>query len=295
MKLIDINSRPPLPAFGSKGSHLSNYRRVYEASESKVHESLSEYLEMYESLQCEHVIIKAKDVETTFGVKISNEEVAQFCREHGPRFIGWAGVDPNKGKIAVEELHYAVRELGLRGLNLQCFEHKTAINDPKMYQLYHACVELDIPVGIHCGVNFSTDCLISSGRPYLLDEVMVNVPGLRVLAAPPGWPWVHELIAVAWRHSNLYIGLSAVRPKYLTKVGSGYEGLVAYGSSVLQNQIVFGSAYPMQPLGRAVDEMKTLPLTEEVLRKWMYENSARLLRVSGTGKTACTAATVGAG
>lgn len=280
MKLIDFNSRPPIPAFQPNAAHLRNYRRVYQASEAEVQGGLADYLAAYERLGAERVVVKAKDVETTFGLKASNEAIAQFCAAHVPRFIGWAGVDPNKGDAAVRELRHAVRELGLRGLNLQCFEHRLAINDPKMYPLYQACVELDVPVNIHCGINFSTDCYMEHGRPLLLDEVMVNVPGLRVVASPPGWPWVHELIGVAWRHRNVHIAVSAVRPKYLAVSGSGYEGLIQYGNTVLQDRILFGTSYPMQPIERAVDELTALPLKDAVKEKWLYANAARFLGLS---------------
>lgn len=280
--MIDFNSRPPIPAFTPDATHLRNYRRVYQASEAEVTrdaggDALAAYLGAYERLGAAHVVVKAKDVETTFGIKASNEAVAAFCRTHGPRFIGWAGVDPNKGMAAVRELEHAVRELGLRGLNLQCFEHRLAINDKRMYPLYAKCVELDIPVNIHASINFSTDCLMEHGRPILLDEVMVHFPELRVVASPPGWPWVHELIGVAWRHSNLFIGVSAVRPKYLDVEESGYGALLRYGGSVLQDRILFGTSYPMQPIERAVEEALALPLKESVREKWLYGNAARFL------------------
>lgn len=280
MKLIDFNSRPPIPAFQPQAAHLRNYRRVYQASESAVEGGLAEYLAAYERVGAERVVVKAKDVESTFGLKVPNEAVARFCAEHAPRFTGWAGVDPHKGAAAVAELRTAVRELGLRGLNLQCFEHQLAINDPKMLPLYRACVELDIPVNIHCGINFSTDCLMEHGRPLLLDQVMVSVPGLRVVASPPGWPWVHELIGVAWRHANVHIAVSAVRPKYLAVPGSGYEALLQYGNSVLQDRVFFGTSYPMQPIERAVEEMMALPLKDGVKEKWLYRNAAKFLGIA---------------
>jgi predicted TIM-barrel fold metal-dependent hydrolase len=280
MKLIDFNSRPPISAYQPNADHLQNYRRVYRASEAQAGGSLQDYLQAYDRLKAARVVVKAKDAQSTFGVKTSNEDVAGFCSEHGSRYVGWAGVDPHKGETAVDELRYAVRELGLRGLNLQCFEHRLAINDPKMIRLYRACVELDIPVNIHCGINFSTHSLMEYGRPLLLDEVMVALPRLRVVASPPGWPWVHELVGVAWRHRNLYIGVSAVRPKYLAVPGSGYEGLLQYGNSVLQDQMIFGTSYPMQPIDRAVEELLALPLKDGVKEKWLYSNAARLLELA---------------
>ncbi|MSP88217.1 MAG: amidohydrolase [Alphaproteobacteria bacterium] len=280
---IEFGSKPPIPEFDKSGPHLANYRRVYNTSEDAVErlgvgpEALAKYLAMYDRLGARHVVVKARDLETTFGFRIANEDVAAFCHAHGPRFLGFAGADPHKGIVAIRELEFAVRELGLRGLNLQCFEHKLAINDKKMYPLYAKCIELDIPVNIHASINFSTDTLMEYGHPRLLDEVMVHFPDLRVCASPPGWPWVQELIGVAWRHKNVSIGLVAVRPRVLGIANSGYEPLLQYGNTILQDRIIFGSAYPMQPVERALAEIDALALKPEVRRKWVHDNAARFL------------------
>ncbi|GGF43018.1 amidohydrolase [Aliidongia dinghuensis] len=283
-RLIDWTSKPPLPETSIKAPHLKNYDRIYASTkpaprEETPEEALAAYLAAYDAAGASHVVIKARDLESTFGVKITNEDVAAFCARHGERFIGFAGVDPHKGPQALRELEHAVKELGLRGLNLQCFEHKLAINDPRLYPLYAKCVELDIPVNIHCGVNFSTESSMAFGRPYLLDEVMIAFPGLRACAAPPGWPWVHELIAVAWKHVNLTIGLVFVRPKYLTVPESGYGPLLQYGKKLLRDRIIFGSGFPTLPLASALAEIDELPIDDETKDLWRYGNAARLLRL----------------
>ncbi len=281
--IIDYGSRPPVPAFGPKGAqHLARYRQVYSSSESAAEAlqgDLGGYLAEYDKADVSHICVKARDLETTYGWRIRNEDVAAFCQSQGPRFIGFAGVDPNKGMTAVRELDHAIRNLGLRGLNLQCFEHKMAINDRRMYPLYAKCIELDIPVNIHCSINFATSTLMKYGHPLLLDEVMVDFPELRVCASPPGFPWVHELIGVAWRHANVSIGLVAVRPKYLAVAGSGYEPLLQYGRTVLKDRIIFGSAYPLGPIGRSIAEIKALPIDDDVRHLWLYENARRFLRL----------------
>ena len=282
--IIDYASKPPTREFNPpQTAHLQNYRRVYAGSESRVEKPLDEatalaqYLLSYKTLDAAHVVVKARDNETTFGLKVRNEDVAEFCRRHGPRFIGFAGVDPHKGMAAVRELETAVRELGLRGLNLQCFELKLAINDKRMYPLYAKCVELDIPVNIHCGINFSTASQMDYGRPIYLDEVMLHFPDLRVCASPPGWPWIEELIGVAWRHPNLHIGIVAVRPKLLALEDSGYRPLLAYGAKMLQDRILTGTSFPMQPVEQAYAEFDALPLPDAVRRKWLHGNAARFL------------------
>jgi predicted TIM-barrel fold metal-dependent hydrolase len=281
---IDYSSKPPLVEVSIKAEHLKNYDRIYSGDRpietTPGPEALRQYLDAYEAVNASYVVIKARDLETTFGVKISNKDVADFCRKHGSRFIGFAGVDPHKGMTAVRELEHAVKELGLRGLNLQCFEHKLHINDKLMYPLYAKCVELDIPVNIHCGINFSTQSMMAYGQPYLLDEVMIHFPELRVCAAPPGWPWVNELIGVAWKHPNLVIGLVFVRPKYLAVENSGYEPLLQYGKTLLQDKIIFGSGFPVLSISSALEEIENLPMSSEIKDKWLHGNAANFLRLS---------------
>jgi len=285
MGFIDFSSRPPLPELALPSSaHLVNYRRVYAASEAQVSkevgaEALVEYLASYDRLGAEAVVLKARDLTSTFGVKVANEAVAGFCRKYGGRFIGFAGVDPHKGMAAVRELEHAVRELELKGLNIQGFEHKLAINDKLLYPLYAKCVELDIPVNIHCGMNFSTATTFNYGHPAALDEVLVHFPELRVCASPPGWPWVNELLAVAWRHPNLWIGVVATRPKLLGVPNSGYEPLLQYGKTLLKDKMIFGSGYPMMRVERSLQELNALPLPEDVRRLWLAGNARAFLRL----------------
>ena len=283
--IIDFSSRPPVPALALPPStHLANYRRVYAASESLVapasdESALERYLAGYEALDARAVVIKARDLESTFGVKIANEDVAAFCAAHGERYIGFAGVDPHKGMDAVREFERAVRELGLRGLNLQCFEHRLAINDKRLYPLYAKCVELDVPVNIHCGMNFSTRTEMSYGHPSGLDEVLMHFPELRACASPPGWPWINELLAVAWRHPNLWIGMVAIRPKLLATPNSGYEPLLQYGKTLLKSRLLFGSGFPMMPVERSIGEIEALPIDDETRHRWLYANAADFLRI----------------
>ncbi|SAL39750.1 amidohydrolase [Caballeronia cordobensis] len=279
---VDFSSRPPSLQFDGPATHLANYRRVYEGTEreaavSKDVDPLADYLATYARLDARHVVLKARDLTSTFGVKIANEDVAAFCRAHGERYIGFAGVDPHKGDAAAAEFETAVRELGLRGLNVQGFEHKLCIDDPLLFALYAKCVELDVPVNIHCGTNFSTHTAMSYGHPAALDRVMMALPDLRVCASPPGWPWVQELLAVAWRHPNVWIGTLAVRPKLLATAHSGYEPLLQYGRTVLKKRMIFGSAFPMMPVDKALAEFDALPMPDAVREDWRGGNALDFL------------------
>ena len=85
---IDYGSTPPVPTLRKTAPHLSNYRRVYRASERAAQpaeaakpETLEDYLAGYERNNARHVVIKARDLESTFDFKVRNEDVAQFCKD----------------------------------------------------------------------------------------------------------------------------------------------------------------------------------------------------------------------
>lgn len=69
----------------------------------------------------------------------------------------------------------------------------------------------------------------------------------------------------------------SVRPEPLGLPNSGDEPLLQYGKSVLKSRHLFGSGYPMMPVGRSLDEMKALPLDDEVRDRWLYANAQEFL------------------
>ncbi|MFC4667518.1 amidohydrolase family protein [Seohaeicola nanhaiensis] len=281
--IIDYGATPPIPELSlPDGSHLANYRRVYATAEKAAERgelTLDQWFAVVDEAGIGLTVIKARDVETTFGGRVTNEAVADVVRAYPGRFIGFAGVDPNKGMTALRELEHAVTELGLKGLNLQCFENRLAIDDRRMYPVYAKCIELDIPVNLHVGVNFSLRSNPEFGRPMLLDKVLCDFPELRICASPPGWPWVEELLAVAWRHPNLSIGLVAMRPKLLGVENSGYGPLLQYGRTILKDRMIAGTAWPMLPMRRTIEEIRALPIEEDVADRWLGGNARSFLRL----------------
>ncbi|KAA0892687.1 amidohydrolase family protein [Pusillimonas sp. ANT_WB101] len=303
---IDYASIPPTATLGRNPSrHMANYEKVFAASLARAEDKaatevgneaddLAEYLRTYDELGIDRVVIRARDVETTFGIKVANETVAEFCHAHAPRFIGLASVDPHKGIAALREFEHAILHLGLRGLHLPCFEHKLAVNAKELYPLYAKCIELDVPVNVHVGMSFSSAVPMTYGLPRYLDEVMVHFPELKVVASVPAFPWILELIGVAWRHPNVHIALNAMRPKYLQTAGSGFEPLLQYGRTILKDRIICGSNWPLQPVRKYFDELEALPLEEGVLAGWVGGNAARLFKMDSTDIAEPTLQTTGA-
>src|SRR5258708_14890457 len=61
-------------------------------------------------------VLLAWDAETATGLPpLSNDSIAEIVRRYPRQFIGFASVDPHKGKVAVKEMERAIKDLGLAG------------------------------------------------------------------------------------------------------------------------------------------------------------------------------------
>ena len=78
-----------------------------------------EMANVYRDIDTMAVLLPTDD-ETVSGIPpIPHEYVADMVKRFPDTFIGFAGVDPWKGKAAIDELERAVKELGLRGAKFQ--------------------------------------------------------------------------------------------------------------------------------------------------------------------------------
>ena len=277
---------------------LANYANIFGKQKARALEFSAEELEQMESLPAEElerllreraekmVITLPQFVEQLDEAGVewgaidagSHEKTAEIVSRFPDRFIGTAVVNPNDGMKAVRELERAVKELGLKCFYASPYRYGIRANDKKFYPLYAKAIELGIPVFVYTTMTYRTDFPMDIGRPLYLDEVAMDFPEMRIVAGLGGWPWVPEMVGVARRHRNVYISTAGHRPKYLATPGSGWEMLMQFGNTLLQDRIVFASSwwtYAM-PIKEVIREMRALPLKEEVMKKWLYENALRL-------------------
>ncbi len=242
---------------------------------------VGEFVKQLDEMGVEKAVIFNLDEETPSGLKgLPNDYYADIVKQYPDKFIGVAGIDPLKGMAAVREIRRSY-DLGLRGIGVRPFMFGIPPHHAKMYPLYATCVELDIPIWFHMGINYSTNNM-EVERPIYLDIVAQDFPELKIIAGHGGWPWVPEMMAVARRNANVYLDIASIDPKYLGMPGSGWETLMLLGNSVLQDRILFASTWLF--MGRTIkqlaDGVMELPLKDSVKHKWLYGNAARLFGLS---------------
>lgn len=230
------------------------------------------FVEEIEQAGIEWGLVDSEDIDKT----------AAFVQRWPGRFKGMAMLNPFEGMHAVRELERAVRELHMVAFYASPFDWKINASNALFFPLYAKAAELDIPVFIYTAMNYNNELPMDIARPLYLDAVAMAFPELKIVADCGGWPWVPELVGLARRHPNVYIDTSSHRPKHLTTPGSGWEMLMQFGNTLLQDQIVFasGASDLGLPIGQIVEEMLALPLKDAVKEKWLYKNALRLFNLA---------------
>ena len=224
-------------------------------------------------------VLLAWDAETASGIPpVTNDSIAELVARHPDTFLGFASVDPWKGKAALQELRRAIGELGLRGLKLHPSAQGFAPNDQRFYPLYETAIDLGIPIlfhtgttGLGAGIPGGGGIKLGYSRPIFLDDVAADFPELTIVGAHPSWPWQDEMLAVAQHKTNVWIDLSGWSPRKwspeLTKAVLG----------PLQDRALFGTDYPFITFSKWLEAFQSHGPTPEVEDKVLRANACHLL------------------
>jgi predicted TIM-barrel fold metal-dependent hydrolase len=279
MRAIDVHMHVPDPP-----GHLAAKEKEDMAGYFGAGDMPGSPAEMYETYKALDIfgVIFSIDAESASGVPyIGNDYVAGVVRQYPDQFMGFASVDPWKGKTATQELERAVRELGLRGLKLHPTTQAFFPNDTRFYPLWETASALGIPVLFHTGQTGvgarepgggGQKLKYSQPIPYI-DDVAADFPNLTIIMAHPSVPWQEEQLSVAMHKGNVYIDLSGWSPKYFRPI------LVQYIGSLLQDKVMFGSDYPVLKPDRWLRDFETLGLKEAVQEKILLTNAKRVLGI----------------
>jgi predicted TIM-barrel fold metal-dependent hydrolase len=204
------------------------------------------------------------------------ELVADAVQKYPDRFSGLAGVDPTEGMTGVRALEHAVREYGFIGAHTYPHWYELSPDHARYYPFYAKCVELDIPIQMQVGQSMVYDPSYprrSVGRPICIDAVACDFPELKLVGIHVGIPWTDEMIAMAWKHANVYIGTDAHRPSYWP------ESFIKYMNSYGQDKVIFGTDFPVLDFERTRADFEAIALKPEARRKVLRDNALRLYRL----------------
>lgn len=201
--------------------------------------------------------------------EIPYARVYEVCERYPDRFRPIAGIDPHRGLAGVRELEIAIRDYGFLGGHIYPHWFNLPPNHALWYPYYTKCAEYEVPVQMQVG-HSAQRRMPTVGQPMLIDEVAIALPELKFFAIHTGWPWVGEMISVAWKHENVYIGTDAHAPKYWE------PEFVQFINTRGRRKVVWATDWPIIDFLRARAEVDEIGIRDEV-KPWLLRENARRL------------------
>ena len=278
--IIDFRLRPPARGF----LNLSLFRDVQrsarmsrcfgmEQAPSTARRSPELLLQEMDAAGISYGVVPGRRAYEFLG-GVPNEDICAILEDYPNRFIGVAGIDPSDKSQAIDEIDRFVVNGPLRGVGMEpgLLPVPMYPNDRRIYPIYEKCEAEGIPLLLMAGGGNGPDA--SYSHPMVIDQIAADFPNLTIINTHGGYPWVTEILFVAYRRPILYIC-----PDMYLFNQPGWQDYVTAANFALQDRFLFGTAYPFIPLEAGVEHFRKLPFKPEVLPKVLYQNAVRALKL----------------
>jgi predicted TIM-barrel fold metal-dependent hydrolase len=229
-------------------------------------ESPEQVLELMDRCGVEMVVL-------TSGLRHGADELLQIADDHPGRFLVAGTVDRHERPV---EMARRVRELALHRrfalVRITPLTDQHPINGRLYYPVYTACAEAGLPVSVNVGVP-GPPMRSAVQDPVLLEDVLIDFPGMTVIGAHMGHPYEQLLMTYMRKWPALHLSNSAYLAKYmdpeLVRFMNGSQG---------KGRVLFASDHPFLPMDRAVEAARALDLDDDARDEFLGAAARRLLR-----------------
>ncbi len=274
--IVDFRLRPPVGGFlntlmYSAGERRDGFTRTvgFEPSPAAQQQSMELLLGEMDEAGVDKGVVVGR-LAGTLG-SVPNSDVQAIVAAHPQRFIGAASIDPTSRKGACETISAAV-QAGFKLINIEPGSYPVPMyaDDRRLYPIYAHCEDLGVPVIMMVGGTAGPD--LSYSDPIRTDRVLADFPQLKVIVAHGGWPWVTEILHIAFRRTNMYLSPDM----YFSRM-PGWEEYVKAADTFLADRMLYASSFPFCPVKDYKQWFEQLPIKPANLEKVMGGNAARLL------------------
>jgi len=280
MTIIDFRLRPPLRGYLNTIMY-SNAPRRDAATErhgmtpapSAVAQSTELLLAEMDKAGITRGVMTGRTSGGFYG-SVGNEDLIAIARAHPDRFIGVPSIDPADRHAAIRQIEDA-HAAGLVGVNIEPGTYAVPMkaDDGRLYPIYAYCEDNEIPVIMMAGGNAGPDLTFT--HPEHLDKVARDFPGMKLAISHGGWPWVTEILHIAYRRHNIYVSPD----QYLCNM-PGMDDYILAARGYLAERFLYGSSYPFLPADECATWFRSLSFDETTLEKLMHRNAEAFLGVS---------------
>ena len=276
-KIIDLRVRPPAAGFETMALYWDKERVAqmgrdlgFEPAPSYLSESVEACVAEMDAAGVAVGVVTGRLSGKRLG-RVENAAIVDLVQRYPGRFWGMGGIDLDDMAAAKRQVEESIASPHLCGAVFEsgCAESPRYVDDREFAPLFGACEDAGLPVLLMAGGNAGPD--LSYSNPVQIDRMAARHPKLEIIAAHGSWPWVNEILGVAYRRKNVWVS-----PDMYIFLPGG-QMYVEAANSYLQDRFLFGTAYPALPFGPAVERFLDLSFRDVVLPKLLHENAQRLL------------------
>lgn len=200
------------------------------------------------------------------------EDFLAIAEQFPGRFLVSATVDrAGKPRLNCARVRELAQHDALALVRITPLVEQHELNHRLYYPVYATCEELGLPVSINVGVPGPQ---VRSGcqDPVLLEDVLIDFPGLTIIGAHMGHPYEALLIQYMLKWPQLHLMTSAYLATYMD------PALVRFmDSSRGRGRVWFASDHPVIPAKKALDAARALPLSAEGMALFLGDAAHRVL------------------
>ena len=171
----------------------------------------------------------------------ANEYVAKAQKRYPDRIIGFVGVDPLRGKEAIELLEKGIKEWGLKGVKI--IPGAFRATDPSVRAFMGKINVLGVAVLFHMGSD-PPPFAISNGNPADLDALSLWYPKMKIIAAHCARGY-QDLLAeiLCFKEGTMYTEISGLQYE-LMKSPWHFKLQMRYLMDKVPHSVLMGTDWP---------------------------------------------------
>ena len=243
-------------------------------------------------------------------IKIQNETLVEFCAASPDRFVAFATASLQHPELAAEQVEYAVKKLGFRGVGVGGSVAGEELSNPRFHPFWAKCEELGVLVFMH---PLGTRELEASGRldgsgllgntignplettialsHLIFEGTLDRFPGLKICASHGGGflpSYANRSDAVTRTFPDRVGPLPKKAPTAYLRDGQLFFDTIVFTPEALRHliaetgvgQIMVGTDYPFPWTSTEVDLVLNTPgLTDDERIAILGGTAARLLGI----------------
>lgn len=286
MNIVDMRLRPPTKSWVSKPQYKEGVpdhptRIGFPRAPSAEKRSMKLLLQEMDQAEIRWGVAMGRHSAEPFG-RIPNDEIAEFLKQFPDRFVSFVGIDISKPtEVCIAEITRYIKHPGFVGVSIEppCSDTPMHSDDKRIYPIYDLCQTMNVPISVSLSALLSSmvGASVEFSSPLSLHRVAKDFPKLDIIVSHGAWPWVLEILGVAFCCPRIWVSPDL----YLVGVNTpGADDYVKAANMYLSDRMLFGTAYPSRPLIESVQAFNEWTFIPGVKEKILCKNALRVMRMA---------------